>query len=72
IFVQNVINDQNDEIYLKNCQIILNELNSLIDCSKLKQAFKYTIELANKHEKNQLLQQQTFIAHLISRTLLSS
>ncbi|CAF0738334.1 unnamed protein product [Rotaria sordida] len=72
IFVQNVINGQNEEIYLKNCQISLNELNSLIDCSELKQAFEDTIELANKYDKNQLLQQQTFIAHLISRTILSS
>ncbi|CAF1069476.1 unnamed protein product [Rotaria sordida] len=72
IFVQNVINGQNEEIYLKNCQISLIELNSLIDCSELKQAFEDTIELANKYDKNQLLQQQTFIAHLISRTILSS
>ncbi|CAF1235328.1 unnamed protein product [Rotaria sp. Silwood1] len=72
IFVQNIINDKNEEIYLKNCQISLNELDSLIDCSELKQAFEYTIELANNNEKHHLLQQQTFIAHLISRTLLSS
>ncbi|CAF3564022.1 unnamed protein product [Rotaria socialis] len=72
IFVQNVINDQNEEIYLQNCQRYLNELNSLIDCTELKEAFQYSVELANKYEKNQLLQQQTFIAQLISRTILSS
>ncbi|CAM4806795.1 unnamed protein product [Rotaria magnacalcarata] len=72
IFVQNVINDQNEEIYLQNCEKYLNELNSLIDCTELKEAFQYSVELANQYEKNQLLQQQTFIAQLISRTILSS
>ena len=72
LFVQNIINDKNEEIYLRNCQLSLDELDMLTDCSQLKQAFEYTIELANKHEKIQLLQQQTFIAHLISRTVLSS
>ncbi len=72
LFVQNIINDKYENIYLKNCQIALDELQSLTDCSQLKQAFEYTIKLANKYEKNQLLQQQTFIAHLISRTVLSS
>jgi hypothetical protein len=72
LFVQNVINDKHEEIYLRNCQIALEQLEILTDCSELKQAFQYTIELATKHEKNQLLQQQTFIAQLISRTVLSS
>jgi hypothetical protein len=72
LFVQNVLNDKNDEIYLKNCQISLDELNNLTDCEQLKQAFQDTIQLAKNYEKNQLLQQQTFIAHLISRTVLSS
>jgi hypothetical protein len=72
LFVQNIINDKYEEIYLKNCQFALDELQSFTDCSQLKQAFEYTIELANKYEKKQLLQQQTFIAHLISLTVLSS
>jgi hypothetical protein len=72
LFIQNVINDENEEISLRNCQICLDELNCLTDCSELKQAFEYTIELAKNQEKNQLLQQQTFIALLISRTVLSS
>jgi len=72
LFVQNIINDKYEEIYLKNCQLSLDELQSLTDCLKLKQAFEYTIELAKKYDKNQLLQQQTFIAYLISRTVLSS
>jgi hypothetical protein len=72
LFVQNIIKDKYEEIYLKNCQFALNELHSFTDCSQLKQAFQYTIELAKKYEKNQLLQQQTFIAHLISRTVISS
>ncbi|CAF0966762.1 unnamed protein product [Adineta steineri] len=71
IFIHNIMNDKNEEIYLKNCQMSLDELNKLTDCSELKQAFEYTIQLANKQEKHRLLQQQTFIAHLISRTVLS-
>lgn len=71
LFVQNIINDQYEEIYLKNSQIALDKLQLLTDCIELKQAFEYTIQLAIKDEKNQLLQQQTFIAHLISRTILS-
>lgn len=72
IFIQNTINDEYEETYLHNCQISLNELSSLTDCSTLKQAFESTVELANNNEKSQLLQQQTIIAHLISRTILSS
>jgi len=72
LFIQNIMNDKYEEIYLKNCQFALDELQSFTDCSQLKQAFEYTIELANKYDKKQLLQQQTFIAHLISLTVLSS
>ena len=72
LYIQNVINSQNDEVYLENCQISLNELNSLTDCSELKQAFEQTVKLANKCEKNQLLQHQTLIAQLITRTILLS
>jgi hypothetical protein len=72
LFIQNIIDNQYEEIYLKNCQTALDELDKLIDCSQLKQAFNYSIELANKNEKHKLLQQQTYIAHLISHTVLSS
>jgi hypothetical protein len=72
LFVQNIIDNQYEENYLKNCQLALDQLHSFIDCSQLKQAFNHTIELANKNEKHQLLQQQTYIAHLISHTVLSS
>ena len=72
LFVQNIIADRYEEIYLKNCQIALNELQFFADCSQLQRAFDDTIELANNDKKHQLLHQQTFIAHLISRTVLSS
>ncbi|UJR32213.1 hypothetical protein I4U23_019678 [Adineta vaga] len=72
VFVQNVIHDTNEEIHLKNCQLSLDELQMLTDCSELKRAFEKTIQLARKHQKNELLQQQTFLAKLISRTVLSS
>lgn len=72
IFVQNILNDKYDEIYFENCRLSLDKLQLLTNCEELKQAFEYTVILANKYDKNQLLQQQTFIADLISRTILSS
>ena len=72
LFVQHILNNQYEEIYLKHCQTALDQLHIYTDCSQLKQAFDQTIDLANKKEKHQLLQQQTFIAQLISRTVLSS
>jgi hypothetical protein len=71
LFVQNILDNQYEENYLKNCEKALDELHTFIDCSELKQAFNHSIELANKNEKYQLLQQQTHIAHLISHTVLS-
>ncbi len=71
-FIQNLLNDKYEEIYSKNCQHALDELHLLTDCTQLKQAFNYTIELAKKNDRKHLLQQQTLIAHLISRTVLSS
>lgn len=72
IFVQNVILDTNEEIHLKNCQKSLAELHMITDCSELQRAFEETIQLARKQQKTELLQQQTFLAHLISRTILPS
>jgi hypothetical protein len=75
VFVQNVINedeDQNEDVHLKNCQIALDELNSLIDCRRINEAFEYTIELVNKQDKIQLLEQQTLMENLISQTVLFS
>ena len=71
LFIQNILNDQYDEILIKKCQFYLDKLNLLTNSIELKQAFDYTIELALKSEKNQLIQQQTFIAQLIARTILS-
>ncbi|CAF0984029.1 unnamed protein product [Adineta ricciae] len=72
IFVQNVVLDKNEEIHLKNCQKSLAELHMLTDCSELQRAFEETIQLARKQQKTELLQQQTILAHLISRTVLPS
>lgn len=72
LFVQHILNNQYEEIYLKHCRTALDQLRGYTDCSQLKKAFDHTIELANNKEKHQLLQQQTFIAQLISRTILSS
>ncbi|CAF2631468.1 unnamed protein product [Rotaria sp. Silwood2] len=72
LLVQNVIDDTNEDIYLKYCQISLDELDSLIDCQHIKEAFEDIVELAKTRNKNQLLEQQTYIENLLSRTVLFS
>lgn len=72
LFVQHILNNQYEDIFLQHCRTALDQLHIYTDCTQLKQAFDHTIELANNKEKHQLLQQQTFIAQLISRTVLSS
>lgn len=72
LFVQDILNNQHGDIHLKHCRIALDQLRNYTDCSQLKKAFDHTIALANNKEKHLLLQQQTFIAQLISRTILSS
>lgn len=73
LFVQSILNNKTDaNEYLKQCQILFNELESLIDCYRIKQAFNDIIQLAEKQEKNQLYEQQLYIENLISRTILFS
>jgi hypothetical protein len=73
LFVQIRLDDQNDnEDYLKNCQISLDELDALIDCQRIKEAFEVIIELAEENDKQQLYEQQIYIENLISRTVLFS
>jgi hypothetical protein len=68
LYVQNI--DKNDDNYLKNCQISLDELNSLVDCQQIQEAFDDIIQLAKTNDKDQLIQQQIYIENLISRTVL--
>jgi len=70
LFIENIIDEKNENDYLKNCQISLDELESLIDCHQIKQAFEDIIQLANKQDKNQLYEQQIYIENLISRSVL--
>ncbi|CAF3561731.1 unnamed protein product [Rotaria sp. Silwood1] len=72
LFVQNTIDDKTEDTYLENCQISLDELDSLIDCQYIKEAFEDIIELAKTGNKNELLEQQTYIENLLSRTVLFS
>ena len=72
LFVQHVINDYYDDEHWRQCQTYLNELHRLIDSSALQRAFDESLTLANEGDKVRLLRQQTFIAQLISRTVLSS
>ena len=73
LFVQNTLDDTSSiDDYLEQCQISLNELQSLIDCSPIKAAFDHFIQLAHNHEKNRLQDQQIYIENLISRTVLFS
>ncbi|CAF1433471.1 unnamed protein product [Rotaria sordida] len=72
LFVQNIIdnnNNNNEDKYLINCQISLDELDSLIDCQQIKEAFEDIIELTKTRNKNLLLEQQTYIENLLSRTV---
>jgi hypothetical protein len=73
LFVRNQIEDShpNDD-YLKQCQIFLNELDSLIDCQKIKTAFDDMIQLTKTSDKNRLHIQQIYIENLISHTILLS
>ena len=57
---------------MKNCQLSLDELNSLIDCQQIQEAFDDITELAKTNDKDQLIQQQIYIENLISRTVLFS
>lgn len=73
LFVHDLLNENfHERTHLRNCQRSLDELSTLTDCSQLHQALADTIELAHHHDKSQLLRQQTFIAHLIARTILST
>lgn len=72
LFVQHVIHDYYDDEHWRQCQIYLNELHRLTDCSELQRAFDESLVWANEGDKVRLLQQQTFIAQLISRTVLSA
>lgn len=72
LFVQNVMDNTNEEQYLKHCQITLNELNKLIDCQEVRKAFEYIVELAKRGNKAQLIEHQTYIENLLSRTVLLS
>ena len=72
LFVQHVLDDNYDDTHWRRCQWTLTELSNISDCSELKEAFDSSLALASKGEKVALLRQQTLIAHLISRTILSS
>ena len=72
LFVQSIVNDKNGEAYLKNCQISLDELDSLINCRQIKEAFENIIELVEERNKNKILEQQLYIENLLSRTVLFS
>lgn len=72
LFVQHVIDDSYDDTHWRHCQWALTDLHTISDCSELQEAFDTTLALASKGEKIQLLRQQTLIAHLISRMILSS
>jgi hypothetical protein len=73
LFVRNINEDthSNDD-YLNQCQISLNELDSLIDCQKIKTAFDDIIQITKTLDKDRLHEQQIYIENLISHTVLSS
>jgi hypothetical protein len=75
LFVDAILNNNKTkynehEQYLKHCQRILNELNTLIDIQEIRRIFLHIIDLANKREYTQLVKQQRCIERLISRTIL--
>lgn len=72
LFVQHILNDYYDDEHSRQCQTYLNELNRFTDSSELQRAFDESLAFANEGDKVRLLRQQTFIAQLISRTILSS
>lgn len=72
LLVQNTLNDTHEEKNFTNCQILLDELDSFIDCQYIKKTFEALIELIRNGNKSELLEQQIYIENLLSRTVLFS
>ncbi len=72
LLVENILDDKNENNYLENCQLSLNELESLINYQQIQQAFKDIIKSIKRRDRNQLMELQTYIENLVSRNLISS
>ena len=73
LFVRNQIEDRSvNDNYLKQCQISLNELDSIVDCQKIRVAFDDLIQFSKLHDKTRLHEQGIYIENLISHTVLFS
>ncbi|CAF3349998.1 unnamed protein product [Rotaria socialis] len=72
LWVQNMLDNKNEDKYLKNCQITLDELDSSIDCQEIRKAFEDIVESAKQRNKTQLIEQQIYIENLLSRSVLLS
>ena len=76
LFVQTVIDeadqDKIDE-HLKQCQVLLIELNTVTDDRHINEAFDEIVQRARRPENSsQLREQQSYIEDLISRSILSN
>ena len=72
IYVENIHNNQLDNYYLKQCQLSLDKLDSLIDCHEIKQIFNHLLLSTENYNKIQLNEQLNYIENLISHIIYSS